>query len=152
MLEQAPASMIHEDHYVTSVLCFCPDGTIPITAFNMLGSFHNSTVAEYGGVYAKLEMMFDMYGVRCTADSAFGARSYDFIIKSSQDPLFATGEIQGEIEENVRIQLEVTSMRQAVEWGMRAVQASFPCLKDWFIYEEMGSNNAFSTQCFFCII
>ncbi len=74
------------DHYVMSVLCFCPDGMIPIAAFNMPGSFHDSTVAEYGGVYAKLEAMFNKYGVKCTANSAFGGKTYPFLIKSSQDP------------------------------------------------------------------
>jgi hypothetical protein len=146
MLQQAPNSMIQEqfyngwthDHYVTSVLCFCPDGTIPIAAFNVPGSFHDSTVAEYGGVYEKLGAMFDKYGVKCTADSAFGAKTYPFLIKSSQDPLLARGETQEEIVAQVRTQLEATSMRQAAEWGMRAVQASFPRLKDRFIYEEDG--------------
>jgi hypothetical protein len=146
MLEQAPTSMIQEqfyngwthDHYVTSVLCFCPDGTIPIAAFNMPGSFHDSTVAEYGGVYAKLEEMFNRYGVKCTADSAFGGKTYPFLIKSSQDPLLATGETQDDILAQVCIQLEATSMRQAAEWGMRAVQSSFPRLKDRFLYEEDG--------------
>jgi hypothetical protein len=42
------------------------------------------------------------------------------------------------VEHNVRIQLEATSMRQAAEWGMRAVQSSFPRLKDRFVYEEGG--------------
>ena len=134
MLQQAPNSMIQEqfyngwmhDHYVTSVLCFCPDGTIPIAAFNMPGSFHDSTVAEYGGVYAKLGAMFDKYGVKCTADSAFGAKQYPFLIKPSQDPLLATGNTQEEIVAQVRTQLEATSMRQGAEWGMRAVQLSFP--------------------------
>jgi hypothetical protein len=146
MLQQAPNSTIQEqfyngwmhDHYVTSVLCFCPDGTIPIAAFNMPGSFHDSTVAEYGGVYAKLGEMFDKYGVKCTADSAFGAKTYPFLIKSSQDPLLATGNTQEEIVAQVRAQLEATSMRQAAEWGMRAVQSSFPRLKDRFNYEEEG--------------
>jgi hypothetical protein len=27
-------------------------------------------------------------------------------------------------------------MRQAAEWGMRAIQSSFPRLKDMFVYEE----------------
>jgi hypothetical protein len=30
------------DHYVTSVFCFCPDGTIPIAFFNVSGSVHDS--------------------------------------------------------------------------------------------------------------
>ena len=50
----------------------------------------------------------------------------------------ASGQTREEIEQQVRIQLEATSMRQAAEWGIRAVQASFPRLKDRFIYEENG--------------
>ena len=30
------------DHYATSVICFCPDGTTPIATFNM----HDIQVAE----------------------------------------------------------------------------------------------------------
>ena len=33
---------------------------------------------------------------------------------------------------------EATSARQTAEWGMRSLQASFPWLKDRFIYEERG--------------
>jgi len=33
---------------------------------------------------------------------------------------------------------QATSMRQAAEWGMRAIQSSFPCLKDTFVYEDTG--------------
>ena len=29
-------------------------------------------------------------------------------------------------------------MRQTVEWGMRAIQSSFPRLKDTFVYEDTG--------------
>jgi hypothetical protein len=29
-------------------------------------------------------------------------------------------------------------MRQAAEWGMRAIQAAFPWLKDRIMYEESG--------------
>jgi len=29
-------------------------------------------------------------------------------------------------------------MRQVVEWGMRAIQSSFPCLKDTIVYEDTG--------------
>jgi len=31
------------DHYVTSVFCVCPDGTIPISFFNVPGSVHDSS-------------------------------------------------------------------------------------------------------------
>jgi hypothetical protein len=33
---------------------------------------------------------------------------------------------------------QATSMRQAAEWGMRAIQSSFPRLKDTFVYEDTG--------------
>ena len=46
-----------QDHYVTSVFCFCPDGTIPIAFFNVPGSVHDSQVAEMGQIYQKLENM-----------------------------------------------------------------------------------------------
>jgi len=31
-------------------------------------------------------------------------------------------------------------MRQAVEWGMCAIQSSFPRLKDTFVYEDTGEH------------
>jgi len=37
------------NHFVTSVLCFCPDGTIPIAHMNLPGSTHDSTIADWGG-------------------------------------------------------------------------------------------------------
>jgi hypothetical protein len=33
---------------------------------------------------------------------------------------------------------QATSLRQAAEWGMRAVQSSFSRLKDGILYEESG--------------
>jgi hypothetical protein len=33
---------------------------------------------------------------------------------------------------------EVTSARQTAEWGMLTIQASFPRIRDRFIYEEHG--------------
>jgi hypothetical protein len=38
------------DHYVTSLFCFCLDGTIPIAFFNVPGSVHDSQVANLGGI------------------------------------------------------------------------------------------------------
>ncbi len=37
------------DHFGTAVICFCPDGTIPMTFFNVPGAQHDSTVCELGG-------------------------------------------------------------------------------------------------------
>ena len=66
---------------MSAVIEFCPDGTIPIVAYNCPGSVHDSMVAEWGGVYDKLE---EVYGGKGTVDSAFGSARYDFLSKSSQ--------------------------------------------------------------------
>ena len=39
---------------------------------------------------------------------------------------------------NIAVKREATSMHQSAEWGMRAIQSSFPRLKDQLIYEENG--------------
>ena len=65
-------------------------------------------------------------------DSAFSRKRYGFLIKSSQtDP-------ESDNPNDYRVNAEATSMRQSAEWGMRAIQSSFPCLKDRFVYEETG--------------
>ena len=59
-LEQSGDALIQEcfyngwthDHYVSFVLCFCPDGTIPIVAYvNIPGAVHDSQIADYGDIY-----------------------------------------------------------------------------------------------------
>ena len=40
--------------------------------------------------------------------------------------------------EEILVTREATSMRQSAEWGMRAFQASFPCLKDRIVFENKG--------------
>jgi hypothetical protein len=47
-------------------------------------------------------------------------------------------EEEEEILADLAIKREATSMRQSAEWGMGTVQASFPRLRDTFIYEEHG--------------
>jgi hypothetical protein len=69
------------DHYVTGVLLFCPDGTICISFYNVPGSVHDSHVAEFGKIYEKLMTVFDKCNSRCTADSAFAAGRFPFLIK-----------------------------------------------------------------------
>ena len=43
------------NHFVTSVFCFCPDGTIPIAHMNIPGATHDSTIANWGDINIKLE-------------------------------------------------------------------------------------------------
>jgi len=125
-----------QDHYVSSVFVFCPDGTIPICCYNVPGSVHDSSVAEWGNIYRRLERVYNLCGGRCAVDSAFSMKRYPFLLKSSQNRPLA--ENREDFRHEVTINAEVTSMRQSAEWGMRAVQSSFPRLKERFVYEERG--------------
>ena len=98
----------------------------------MPGCFHDSTIVEWGKIYEKLGHVYEMVGGKCTVDSVFSKTKHDFLIKSSQtDP-------ETDYSHDYVVNTEATSMRQSVEWGMRAIQSSFPRLKDRFLYEENG--------------
>lgn len=125
------------DHYVSCVFVFAPDGTIPICCYNVPGSIHDSKIAEWGNIYEKLERMYNMYGAKCTVDSAFAKTERPFLIKSSQQPPIECDDIQ-QFRADVAVHEAATSMRQSAEWGMRAIQSSFPRIQDRFLYEEYG--------------
>ncbi len=72
------------DHYVTSVFFFCPDGTILIAFFNVLGCVHDSQVAEFSQIYEKLENVYQRTGGMCCIDSAFGSISRNFYINRAR--------------------------------------------------------------------
>jgi len=114
------------------VLCFCPDGTIPIAYINIPGSVHDSQVAEYGNIYDKLELVYDRDGAQCTVDSAFGNITREYLIKSSQELIHINN------HHDRQIARDATSMRQSAEWGMRAFQSSLPRIKDRMVFEERG--------------
>ena len=63
-------------------------------------------------------------------DSAFAADGVDYLIKSAQDTTKA------ESPEDLLKITQATSLRQAAEWGMHAIQSSMPRLKDRFPCEE----------------
>ena len=128
------------DHFVTAVLCFAPDGTIPAAFYNVPGCVHDSQVATWGGIYAKLKAIYEKTGLKYVVDSAFSGTTLPFLIKSGQDK-YTTDPSCRTYEErvaNIAKKKDATSMRQAAEWGMRAVESSFPRLKDTMIYEEHG--------------
>ena len=50
------------NHFVTSVFCFCPNGTIPIAYMNLLGTMHDSTIADMEGIYDKLKNLYERTG------------------------------------------------------------------------------------------
>jgi hypothetical protein len=122
----------------TSVFCFCPDGTIPISFFNVPGSVHDSQDAEFGNIYNKLEEVYRLYGAKCCVDSAFGHVMRGYLYKSCQDiwGLNAPTPELGKLD--LCKKRQATLARQTAEWGMRMFQTSFPWVKDRFIYKERG--------------
>ncbi len=94
-LQQAGSGEIQEcfyngwthDHYVKSVFCFCPDGTILIDFFNVPGLVHDSQVAELGNIYPKLEQVYETMGGKCCVDSALSNLERAYLLKSGQDLL-----------------------------------------------------------------
>ena len=95
---------------------------------NAPGALHNSTLCSWGGVYAKLEEVHNSSGGICCVDSAFQATN-DYLLKSAQDATEARNP-----QEMRKIQ-QATKLRQATEWGMHAIPASMPRLKDRFLCE-----------------
>lgn len=133
------------DHYVSAVFVFCPDGTIPICCYNVPGCVHDSKIAEWGNIYTKLESVYERTGSKCTVDSAFSLSNKPYLIKSSQGHPVEAQDLETYRQQR-ELNSQATSMRQAAEWGMRAIQSSFPRLKDRFIYEEFGERKIIMTM------
>jgi hypothetical protein len=132
MLEQSSDALIQvhfyngwtHDHYVSSVVCFCPDGTIPIAYINIPGAVHDRQIADYGDIYDKLETVYQQDGGQCTIDSAYGNVNREFLIKLSQELIHIRSYHAQSIAR------DATSMRQPAERGMHAFQSSMPRIKD----------------------
>ena len=115
--------------YVNCVFVFAPDGRIRICTLNAPGTFHDSTMADYG-VYDKIEQLYDEYQVKVVVDSAFNVSKKNYLIKSAQqDP---------ESQQGVILNRQATALRQLSEHGMRMIQGQFPRLKDPMELEEFG--------------
>ena len=124
--------------YINAVYVFAPDGRIRMCNINCPGSFHDSTMADYG-VYPKMKAVYDSHGGKVLCDSAFNLVDAKYIIKSSQseDPeLGARG---------VLLNRQATSVRQFAEHGMRMIQGQFPRLKDPLLLEEFGERKVVIT-------
>ena len=77
-------------------------------------------------------------GAKCCVDSVFNNVSRDYLYKSCQDLLGSSAPTRRERILDLQKKREATSARQTAEWGMLTLQASFPRLKDRFVYEERG--------------
>ena len=103
------------DHYLCTLFAFAPDGTIPTCVLDAPWSLHDSTVADFGGLYTLLTDVYDSNGGKVVMDSAVARADYDFILKSWQ-------EVQFDLGENAAWQnWQVTSAWQYAEWGMHAL-------------------------------
>ena len=117
-------------HYVSCIFVFAPDGTIPVCALNAPGCLHDSTVAEYGGVYDKLRSLYDTFGAKTVVDSAFNPGDGNYLLKSGQLDPFDPHEVLRN--------RDATSIRQMSEWGMYQLKSKFPRMGDTLPYEEKG--------------
>jgi hypothetical protein len=125
----------HHCHYISNLLVFSIDGRIIGGLLNAPGSLHDSTLAEWGGVYAFLEEVFNRTGGVCCVDSAFASANAPYLIKSSENSTTCEDPI------TLLRQEQATSLRQAAEWGMRAIQSSFPRLKETIRIEDNGERS-----------
>jgi hypothetical protein len=108
-------------HYISCIFVFAPDGKIHICSLNSPGCWHYSTQANHGGVYGKIEKVYDATGGKVVIDSAFALGKRGCFIKSAQqDPMDA---------EELLTNRDATSVRQLSEWGMRQINAKFPRVK-----------------------
>lgn len=124
-------------HYVSNLFVFSMDGRIIMSVVNAPGSVHDSTLADWGDVYEKLRTIYDQTGGVCVADSAFSTVNAPYLIKSSGDITAAKS------PQDVRVIRQATSVRQAAEWGMKAVQSAFPRVKDKIHCEEGGERKIY---------
>jgi DDE superfamily endonuclease len=109
-------------HFITNLFVFSCDCRCISAVLNAPGSLHDSTLAEWGGVYAELEEIYNQTQGKCCVDSAFSAANNPFLIKSSEN--YGTAQTALDL---LRME-QATSLRQAAEWGMRAIQSAFPRL------------------------
>ena len=73
-------------HNINCVFVFSPDGKIWLCLINVSGTFHDSTIADYG-VYEGMEKVYSKTGAKVVIGLAFKIGNKDYLVKSSQqDP------------------------------------------------------------------
>ena len=134
-------------HYLTNLLLlFTPDGRVALAALGAPGSCHDSTLAKLSGIYSKIDRVFAEDGGQIVGDSAFLKYRSPAIMKSA-----ATGRDRGRGGNEGRlgtIEGQATNLRQSSEWGMRALQGSFPRIRDVMKFEDEQSKENMVTLCF----
>jgi len=89
-----------------------------------------------GNIYNILEDVYGANGGKCIVDSAFNQKRCHYLIKSGKAK-------PGETAERRRIRQQATTMHQAIEWGMRSLQGSYPRLKDRLLFSDDRQDRRF---------
>ena len=99
------------------------------------GTYHDSVLAEMGGVYKKVDQMFSATCGKIIVDSAFARTKHQAsLVKSYQSNV----DRQGRFQQSPALNKDATSVWQLSEWGMQAFQSAFPRVRDQLQYEEVG--------------
>lgn len=85
---------------------------------------YDSQIAEWGGIYRKLQTAYELYGARYVVDSVFAAGEYPYLMSNCRK--------YGDVASS-----NVCRTRCGV--GMRAFQSFFFRLKGRLEYEEHGN-------------
>jgi hypothetical protein len=74
---------------VGSGFVFAPSGFIVACTLNTHGSWHDSSVAENGGLYSTLKTVYvyDLTGGKCVVNSVFSLNRCPFLIESGEKKL-----------------------------------------------------------------
>ncbi len=89
-----------------------------------------STVAGWCGLYSKLQETYTDTGLKFVIISAFYSTKIE-LWTSFQDVLAVRADATTTwLLEDITIKPEATAINQSEEWAMRAIQSSFPRLKD----------------------
>jgi hypothetical protein len=127
---------------VTNVLAFTPDGCICWANINCPGSWHDSRVVL---PLHRLLQDHTPPGYKLVADSGFQGHAARIITtrkagQYSQDFMIA---LQQRVENH-----RISSLRQAAEWGMRAVEAFCPRLNRILAATNVEYNRVLLSVCF----
>lgn len=120
----------NKDCYVRNVLVFAPRGTVITSTIKKPGAMHEYFIAEWGGVYKKLESTFGETGGCVAVKGVFSRGRYPILSN------YAAEEKDLERLEEVETILQVNYINQVSQWGMRGLQGSFPRIKHRFTYEK----------------
>jgi hypothetical protein len=84
------------------------------------------------------KIVYCTMGGKCCVNSAFGSMKRNYLYKLCQDHLGSKAPMHWEKKLDLQKKRQATSARQTADWGMLTMQASFPRVKDRFVYKEKG--------------